>query len=151
GEHQSYMLRSLATIPDDALRGPDAPSYKQVAQLLCHGLFPAAPEEYGWVAEPWDDVAPPKMSGGAFVPLVFRNSLFTQLRRDRFDLVPAFGLPLFHGLSFGLSEGPQWSHRDLGPVLMAAHGERVAEAGGVGHAAMNWWTGWFASPHWLAS
>lgn len=151
GGRQSYLLRSLATIPDGALRGPDPPSCEQVAQLLCRGLFPVAPEEYGWVAEPWDDVAPPKMRGGVFVPLVFRNSLFTQLRRDRYDLVPAFGLPLFHGLSFGLSEGPQWSHRDLGPVLMAAHGERVAEAGGVGHAAMDWWTGWFASPHWLAS
>jgi hypothetical protein len=103
------------------------------------------------VAEPWKVVAAPKMRRGPVVPLAFRDSLFTELRRDRFELVPAFGLAQLRELSFAIADVPGWVHPVFGPVIAAAACESARESRGIEHARMDSWNGWFASPEWLAS
>jgi hypothetical protein len=151
GDRRSYMLRSLGLVRRDFLLSPAGSNSELVAEVGCSLLFPETPSEYGWVAEPWRCVAPPQLRSGPVRPLAFRNSLFTELRRDRFELVPAFGLPQFRELSFEIANVPCWTHPELGLVLVAAHAENTTESGSVEHPKMSWWTGWFASPLWLIS
>jgi len=121
-----------------------------VAKIACGWLLHKDPEEYGWVTERWHACTPPQIERGPVIPLAFRNSLFTQLVRDRFELVPSFGLPAFRGLTFDSTVTPRWIHPEFGPVLIAAHSESPAPDDSPSYRP-DWWVGWFALPRWLTS
>jgi hypothetical protein len=143
-------MRCMGVVHECHLRGPVARPPSAVAEMGCRMLFPEAPSEYCWVAETWPEIAPPRMRRGPVIPLAFRNSVFTELWRDRFDLVPNFGLPQFGGLGFESNIRACWTHPDYGPVVASAHCESPADTMPFDHGNVNWWSGWFASPQWLS-
>ncbi len=148
-DRSEYLLRSVGLVDHRALVGPDRWPPASIAEVGCLLLPPEEPQEFAWVAECWPEMAAPRMKAGPVVPLSFLNAPFTQLRRDRFSLVPRWGHPRFRGLRFEVREVPQWVHPEEGPVVVAACGERVVDVTAADYPSVRWWAGWYASPSWL--
>lgn len=146
---EEYLLRSIGLVHRDHLSGDDPWPPEMLASVGSRLLFPRAPEQFAWVAEPWPVMASPRMERGPVVPLSFFNSLFTELVRDRFMLIPRWDLPPFRDLRFEVGEAPAWVHPELGPVLVGTYRERLMEKGGAKHPTAVWWAGWYAAPSWL--
>ena len=147
-QHEFHEHRTLALLAQGALVGPDAPAPELVARVGCSLMAPEAPKSFAWVAESWPTMRAPRMGHGPIMPLCFINSPFTQLRRDRVNVVPRWDFPVFNSLQFSAVPSPAW--RSGGEVVLtAAYQERVAESGMSEHSKLSWSTAWHASPHWL--
>jgi hypothetical protein len=129
---------------------PDWLTEAQLAELALESVWPVFPKDYAWVAEPWPGAVAPELPRAPVCPLAFWNRTFMRLERAQFDLVPRWDLPIFGDLHFGVDDRPHWRSDNAGRVVVAARGERVRRRSSGGeHAAVGWWTGWYASPAWL--
>ena len=149
GERGRFLLRARGLIPRAMLPSVEAADRERFAKAAWHRLQPRAPAEHAWVAERWSRISAPTVATTGFTPLAMHNAIFTCLSRDRFDLIPSFGHPLLRGLTFETDGVPAWVDVDLGPVIVAAHGEEVVAAAPFAHSIVDWWTGWYVSPEWL--
>lgn len=150
-EHGEYLQRSIGVVHRGTLSEAGNEDHGLFAKFAWNQLGPESPERYGWVAEPWPKMLPPGMPREGVDPLAAHNALFTQLTRDRFDLIPAFGNPAFRNLRYDMGELPAWYHPDFGRVIVPAHGERPAVFKAWSHPVMDWWAGWYASSEWVTS
>jgi hypothetical protein len=150
-EREEYLLRVVGLATKELLEGRQGWSTQEIAELGGFLLFPEVPQKFAWVAEPWPIMTPPRMRHGPIIPLCFYSAPFMELVRDRFSLVPNWGLPPFQGLHFEVGDVPKWVHPELGPVIVAAYREQLVDTGGTEHPQISWWTGWYASPAWLAT
>ena len=149
-ERVTITHRSLGLIPTDALAGPSAVAHEVIAEAACSLLFPQRPNRYAWVAASLGSVRPPQMREAPVIPLAFMNRPFMELQVAQFELVPMFGWHPFQALSFEVHPVPRWVHPRLGPVIVAARSESQADSW-RSDRHVNWWTGWYVSPDWLAS
>ena len=141
-----HLLRAIGLIDSSFLATLDA--VEDVASHAMRFVVPTAPAHFPWVSECWANPLPPTIARGPIVPFVFLNSPFTELTRDRFQLVPRWELPIFNGLDFHGTPRPAWLHHQRGAVVVASYQEWKERSSGVA-AGPSWFAGWYASREWL--